>query len=270
MQQKIKRILKIIVIVFLVLTAIAYWTEKGFNLVGKNNISSDNCSIDNGIATININGEIVSYILKPDSNSSSQAPQDQTSADNVVACINKVAGNDTTKGLILRIDSYGGSPEASEEIANAIKGLNKPSVAVVRGSADSGAYLIASATDRIFASDWSDVGSIGITGSYTDNYQKNIKDGITFNQLSVGKFKDTENPDKPLTADEKAVIMRDLNIVYQDFIQKVADNRKLDVSKVKQLADGSSVLGVQAKADGLIDEIGDINSATVWLKSKIK
>ena len=103
-----------------------------------------------------------------------------------------------------------------------------------------------------------------------DNSQKDIQDGLTFNQLSVGQFKDTQNPDKPLTEDEKTLLMRDVNIMYQVFIQKVADNRKLAVDKVKQLADGSTMLGTQAKADGLIDEIGDINSATAWLKSKIK
>ena len=178
--------------------------------------------------------------------------------------------NNTVKGLILRIDSGGGSPEASEEIANAVKGLNKPTAAVIREDGDSGAYLIASAANRIFASDWSDVGSIGITQSYIDNAQKDIQDGLTFDQLSVGKYKDAGNTDKPLTADEKTLFMRDLNIMYQGFIQKVADNRKLPVDKVKQLADGSTMLGAQAKADGLIDEIGDINSATAWLKSKIK
>jgi protease-4 len=192
------------------------------------------------------------------------------SADRVVTCINKIAKDNNIKGLIVRINSGGGSPEASEEIANAIQRLKIPTVAVVRESADSGAYLIASATNRIFASDWSDVGSIGITQSYVDNAQKDIQDGLTFDQLSIGKYKDAGNTDKPLTEDEKALFMRDLNIMYQGFIQKVADNRKLDVAKVKQLADGSSMLGVQAKADGLIDEIGDLNSATTWLESKIK
>jgi protease-4 len=66
------------------------------------------------------------------------------------------------------------------------------------------------------------------------------------------------------------LIMRDVNIMYQVFIQTVAENRTWDVEKVKQLADGSTMLGAQAKADGLIDEIGDINSATSWLKTKIK
>lgn len=267
MKQKIKNIIKIIVIFFVVLSAIAFWIYAGYNFAGRNNITDKNCTVNGNIATVNINGEIEAYTLKA---TDGTAPQDEVSADSVVACINKISKDSEIKGLIVRINSGGGSPEASEEIADAIHRLKIPTVAVVRESADSGAYLIASATNRIFASDWSNVGSIGITQSYVDNAQKDIQDGLTFDQLSVGKYKDAGNTDKPLTDEEKMLFMRDLNIMYQGFIQKVADNRKLTVDKVKQLADGSSMLGVQAKADGLIDEIGDINSATAWLESKIK
>jgi protease-4 len=238
----------------------------GYNLIEQNNIG-DTCLENTKIATININGEIVPYSMKATDGSE---PKDEVSADNVVACINRISKNNTVKGLILRIDSGGGSPEASEEIANAVKGLNKPTVAVIREAGNSGAYLIASATNRIFASEFSDVGSIGVTNSYVDNSQKNMQDGLTFNQLSVGQFKDTLNPDKPLTPEERTLVMRDVNILYQDFMKKVADNRKLSVDKVKQLADGSTMLGLQAKDSGLVDEIGDINSATSWLKSKMK
>ena len=266
-KEKIKNIIKIIVIVILVLLALICLFGRRHNLSERKNITADNCLINNGIATININGYITGYILRATDGS---APQDEVSSDEVVACINKIAKSNNVKGLILRIDSGGGSPEASEEIANAVKGLKIPTTAVIREAGNSGAYLIASATNRIFASEFSTLGSIGVTNSYLDNSQKDTQDGLTFNQLSVGQFKDTQNPDKPLTETEKTLIMRDVNIMYQDFIQIVAGNRKLTVDKVKQLADGSTMLGAQAKADGLIDEIGDINSATAWLKSKIK
>ena len=266
-KQQIKKIVIIILIVFVVLTVVAFLAERGHNFTRKNNITDNNCLVNNGIATININGYITGYTLRAKDDSE---PKDEVSSDEVVACINKIAKSNKTKGLIVRIDSGGGSPEASEEIANAVKGLKIPTAAVIREAGNSGAYLIASATNRIFASEFSTLGSIGVTNSYLDNSQKDIQDGLTFNQLSVGQFKDTQNPDKPLTEAEKALIMRDVNIMYQGFIQKVADNRKLDVEKVKQLADGSTMLGAQAKADGLIDEIGDINNATAWLKGKIK
>jgi len=267
MQVKTKKILKIGVVAFVVLSATAFWIYAGYSFAGKNNTTDKNCLINNSLATININGYITGYVLRATDGSE---PKDMVSSDEVVACINKIAKDNGVKGLILRIDSGGGSPEASEEIANAVKGLNKPTAAVIRESGDSGAYLIASSTNRIFASEFSDVGGIGVTDSYVDNAQKDIQDGLTFNQLSAGQFKDAGNPDKPLTEAEKTLYMRDVNILYQDFVQKVADNRKLSVDKVKQLADGSSMLGAQAKADGLIDAIGDITSATAWLKNKIK
>ena len=267
MQQKTKDILRIVVIAFVVLTAIAFWVYAGYNFKEKEDVTNNNCVVNGNIATININGYITTYMLRATDGSE---PKDMVSSDEVVSCINEIKKDNNVKGLILRINSTGGSPEASEEIANAVQGLNKHTVAVIRESGDSGAYLIASATNRVFASELSDVGGIGVTYSYLDNSQKDVQEGLTFNQLSVGKFKDTGNPDKPLTAEEETLFMRDANILYQDFIEKVSTNRKLDVEKVKQLADGSSMLGLQAKESGLIDEIGDINSAIAWLKSKFK
>lgn len=179
----------------------------------------------------------------------------------------KVKQNDDIKAVIFEINSYGGSPVASEEIMNAINNLEKPSVAVIRESAISGAYLVASATNRIFASEISDIGGIGATTSYLDYSKKNQKEGIVYQELSSAKFKDTGNSDKKLTAEEKELIMRDLKISHEFFVEKVAQNRKLDIEKVRKLADGSSMLGRMAKENGLIDEIGDRNNAEDWLST---
>ena len=151
---------------------------------------------------------------------------------------------------------------------NAVKRLNKPSVALIREGGVSGAYLIASVANRVFASEISDIGSIGVTASYLDYSQQDKKDGITYNQLSSGKFKDTGSPDKPLTAEEKELIMRDIKISHEFFVKKVAENRKLDIAKVKQLADGSTMLGMAAKENGLIDEIGGIEEAKAWIGNR--
>lgn len=110
---------------------------------------------------------------------------------------------------------------------------------------------------------------IGVTMSYLDNYKKNLKDGLTFNSLSTGKFKDTGNSDKPLTNEERALIMRDLNITNEHFIKSVAVNRKLDIKKVRKLADGSSMPGELALQNGLIDKIGGIYEIKDYLKEKI-
>jgi protease-4 len=105
--------------------------------------------------------------------------------------------------------------------------------------------------------------------SYLDNSNKNLKEGLTYNQLSTGKFKDSGDPDKVLTLEEKKLFERDLNIVFNNFIEAVADNRKLSIPKVKQMADGSTMLGEAALKNGLIDRIGDIYTIKDYLKEKI-
>jgi len=271
--RKTFKIGRIVLIVFVVLVALYFGGKAGLNyFIGDDGLAGMPCYKSGNTAVIEIRGEIVSYfVYTPVSDKSdSDDSNDAVSSEEVSDCIDNIRNDDGIKGVVVEIDSGGGSPFASEEIMNAIKGLNKPTVAVIREAGDSGAYLIASATNRIFASELSDVGGIGATYSYLDNSQQNIQNGLTFNQLSVGKFKDAGNPDKPLTAEEETLYMRDATILYQYFIKMVAENRGLDIEKVKQLADGSSMLGLQAKESGLIDEIGDINSAIAWLQSKIK
>jgi protease-4 len=101
--------------------------------------------------------------------------------------------------------------------------------------------------------------------SYLDNVKKNEKDGLRFEQLSAGKYKDYGNPDKSLTSEERDRLLKDLNVVYKNFIAAVAENRKLPVYDVQKMADGASVLGEEAKALGLIDEIGGMEEAEKYI-----
>ena len=189
-----------------------------------------------------------------------------TSSEEVVSYLDSAAKDEKIKAVLLEIDSPGGVPVAAEEIAEGIKTLGKPSVAWIRGTGTSAAYWVASAATTVIASANSDVGSIGVTFSYVDNAQQNAKDGLTYNMLSAGKYKDLGSPDKPLTADERSLIERDLNIMRDNFISAVATNRKLSESKVRALADGSSMLGVAAKQKGLIDLLGTQETAHDTLK----
>ncbi len=113
------------------------------------------------------------------------------------------------------------------------------------------------------------IGSIGVTMSYLDYAKENEKDGITYNQLSSGKFKDIGAYDKSLTPEEKELLMRDINILHENFIKAVANNRNLDIKKVRQLADGSDMLGQMALENGLIDQIGGRYEVEEYLRNKI-
>jgi len=218
-----------------------------------------NCNV----LAIEIRDCILTY--KPDttdSSSLSEVCDVITSSEEIVNSIENAKGDDSIKAVLLEIDSTGGMPVAAEEIADALKWLEKPSVAWIRGSGASAAYWIASAANIIIAARNSDIGSIGVTQSYVDNAIENQKKGLTYNQLSTGIYKDTGSPDKPLTASDRAYLERDLNITLNNFIQVVATNRNLSVEKVRALADGSSMPGVMAKQNGLVDKIG--TKQVVW------
>src|SRR3990167_8037186 len=251
MKEKIKRIAKILLVAFILLTALVFWSEKALNFIAGD--MAENCYDGTEIAVLQLNGKIVPYFTNED--------EAETSSAEFVSCLELIKEDGFIEGVVIEISSYGGSPYASTEIMNAIKNMGKPTVAVIRESAASGGYLIASATDRIFANEVSEIGEIGVTMSYLDYSQKNNTEGIIFQELSTGKFKNYGDPDKPLTSEEKELIMRDLKIMHDAFVSHVSKNRKLDIEKVKNLADGSSMLGKMAKENGLIDTNGGIENA---------
>lgn len=216
-----------------------------------------------------LRGDVVTYISPGDYNDNGDIIVDQGSSEFVVRDIENAEKDDSIKAIIVEIDSYGGSGVAGEEIANALKSAKKPTVALIRNGAASAAYWAATGASRIFASNNSDVGSIGVTMSYLDAVEQNKKMGYTYNSLSSGKFKDTGDPDKTLTPEEVKLMMRDVNIMHQNFIKAVSDNRKLDIEKVKTLADGSTMLGEAALQNGLIDQIGGQTEVNQYLKDKI-
>ncbi|MFA4937494.1 MAG: signal peptide peptidase SppA [Patescibacteria group bacterium] len=194
---------------------------------------------------------------------------DIVGSEDIVFNIESAEDDPEIKAVLLDIDSTGGYPVAADEIAKALKALNKPSVAVIRGYGDSAAYWAATGADIIFASPLSDVGSIGITSSYLENARYNNQQGYTYQQLSLGKYKDMGDPDKPLTAEEKLIIMNQLEQAYNYFIQVVATNRNLPIEDVKKLATGASYTGTEALELKLIDELGGLPEARAWLEKKI-
>ncbi len=204
------------------------------------------------------------------SDGSGQSSKDVASAEDITAAIEKANKNNSIKAILLQVDSSGGSPVGGWEIAEALKHLKKPTVALIRERGNSAAYLAASGAKYIIASANSDVGSIGVTMSYVGNSDKNTTDGLTFYELSEGKFKDAGNPDKILTQEEGDLFMRDVKVLYNNFIKYVSENRHMDIKKVTELADGSSMLGQMAKDNGLIDQVGGIYDVKDYLKKQIK
>ena len=231
--------------------------------------STDDASSSCSVLGLNLHGSVVTYI--PDKYfDNTDSNKDIVASEKITHYIEEADKDDNIKAILLEVDSNGGLPVAGEEIAHALRNTKKPSIAVIRQSGLSTAYWAASGASHIFASRNSDIGSIGVTASYLESVDKNKKDGYQYVQLSVGKYKDTGNPDKLLTDDEKALIMRDIKIVHQNFIDDVAKYRNISVSDVQKIADGSSVLGDKAIELKLIDEIGGLSDAKNYIENLIK
>jgi len=226
--------------------------------------ASGDCSISG----INIHGTLVTYIPQhPEGDTAYD--YDLVASEDITWLIEQANSDENIKAVVIEVDSGGGSPVAGEEIDNAVKNSGKPVVAFIRDIGASAAYLAVSSADKIWASKNSDIGSIGVTMSYLSNAEKNRNEGYTYENLSIGKYKDSGSPEIPLTKEERALFLRDLNIIYENFVADVATNRNLTIEKVKSFADGSTVLGEKAKELGLIDEVGGLNEAKQYLEETI-
>lgn len=218
---------------------------------------------DCNVAGINLHGEVVTYDTEDFENSI------VASSEDIITVISDADEAENIKGIMIDIDSYGGNPVAAQEIADALKRAKKPVVALIRGAGASAAYWVATGADAIVASNLSDVGGIGVTMSYLDFSGYNSKEGYVYNNLRTAPFKDYGDPEKPLTEEERALMMRDLMITHEAFVKAVADNRKLLVSAVEKMADGATVMGEMALKNKLIDRLGSYEDAEDYLKEKI-
>ena len=220
------------------------------------------------IAVIPIAGELWSSYANADAQNSTDGSSN-TSADYVLQEIEHAKNDKEIKGVILRIDSPGGSSVAGNLIANALKRLDKPSAAVIWDQGDSAAYLAATGANTIIASPNSDIGDIGVTGSYIDQTAKDQQNGEKFISITAGMYKDLGSPDNPLTPSGRALLQKQVDEMYQNFVQEVAQNRGMSVDAVKALANGESFVASTATSTGLIDSLGDSETARIWFKQKL-
>lgn len=227
-------------------------------------VSDGSCNI----AVIPISGEIMSFD-DPNAPQYGGANAPTVSGDYFDRSVKNAENDSHILGIVVPIDSGGGDPYAGAMMMNALKRSTLPSVALVRSMGASAAYLAATGASRLIASPFSDVGSIGVTYSYLSTYEKDKQEGITYVQLSSGPYKDTGSPDKPLTDAEKALYQRDIKIYKDLFVSLVASNRHLATSSVDALADGETWPGELALKNGLVDELGDDQTAKNWFAQKL-
>jgi len=186
------------------------------------------------------------------------------SPEPVVGQLKKFADDSSIKAIILHVNSPGGGVAASEEIYREVKRIReekkKRVVVSIETVGASGAYYIASASNKIYADEGSIVGSIGVIAQWV-NYGDllkwaKLKDIV----LKTGEFKDTGNPARDLTPAEQAYMQSLIDNMFGQFIQAVADGRGMKFDDVKAIANGKVWTGKQALDMKLIDQVGDFES----------
>ncbi|MHB8301468.1 MAG: signal peptide peptidase SppA [Acidobacteriaceae bacterium] len=180
------------------------------------------------------------------------------SADKTDEQLEKFANDDSVKAIILHIDSPGGGAAASQEIYHEVLRIRtqhkKRVVASIESVGASGAYYIASATDRIYANQASIVGSIGVIMEWI-NYGDLMKWAKLKNiTIKAGALKDAGSPTRDLTPEERAYFQGLTDNMHSQFIQDVATGRHLSVKDIQGLATGQVWTGQQALPLHLIDQ----------------
>lgn len=185
-------------------------------------------------------------------------------ADNLMKELRAARDDNSIRAVVLRINSPGGSAPASQEVGEEIKKLResgKPVVASMGDVAASGGYWLAAITDKIYANPASLTGSIGVYIPYTNLEELFKKVGIRSEKIKSGQHKDILSPDRSMSEVERVIVQAMVDDLYEQFITVVAEGRKMDKAKVRQLADGRIYTGNQAKNLGLVDELGNLYDA---------
>ena len=190
-------------------------------------------------------------------------------ADDIISQLREAEQDSSVKAIVLEINSPGGSAVASSEIAETVKSLNKTTYAIIRDVGASGAYWIASATNKIYASPTSITGSIGVISSYLEFSQLFDKYGVTYERLVAGKYKDLGTPFKNLTLDERALLQKKLDRIHQTFINEVVINRNLNQNNINKISTGEFFLGTEALDLGLVDALATKEQAIANIKKEL-
>ncbi len=183
--------------------------------------------------------------------------------------VKKIHANPNIKGVLLLINSPGGSVSTSIEISDMIKELNLkiPVVAYVQGTMASGSYYGGMYATKIIANRGALIGSIGVIFNGVDLAPLMQKIGIQSQNITAGAYKEIGTPTRQWSMEEKKFLKQLIEEEYQMFIDDVVDARKLQKKDYKQFAEGKVFSAKHAKKIGLIDAIGSLDDAIEELQN---
>jgi protease IV len=191
-------------------------------------------------------------------------------AQTIIDQLEQARTSNRIKSVVLWINSPGGSAAGSDAVYTEVQKVRTSGKKVIVAMGDvaaSGGYYIASAADRIYANGATITGSIGVISeipNYSDPKGWIKKSGFDAVVVKSGKYKDMGNPLRPMTRDEKALFQEMVDDIYNQFLNAVSKARKMDVARLRPLADGRVFTGRQAVKLGLIDKIGTLGDAIAY------
>lgn len=186
--------------------------------------------------------------------------------------IRKLRRDPDIKAVVLRVNSPGGSATASETILREIKLLSKekPVIVSMGDVAASGGYWISMGAKRIFAEKNTLTGSIGVFGLLFNVEKIANNNGLAWDGVKTGKFADIDSTSRPKTEQELKIYQVFVNQIYDLFLDKVSQSRKLPKEKVQAIAQGRVWSGEAAKKNGLVDEIGGLEKSVEYAAKEAK
>lgn len=192
--------------------------------------------------------------------------------DRLLDQLKQIEKSDKVSGLIVIIDSPGGTVTGSEDIYLALRKVaaKKPVAALMRGVAASGGYISAIAADQIFASGNTITGSIGVIYQWPEYVELLNKVGVKMQTVKSSPLKAAPSPTTVLTDQVRKQVEISVKDSYEWFVGLVEQRRNLSSADALRLADGRVYSGRQALAENLIDSIGDIDNAEEWIKDLLE
>ena len=186
--------------------------------------------------------------------------------------LRRVGNDDGIKGVVVRIDSPGGEVFASDAIWREMNLLSKkkPLVISMSDTAASGGYYIAMTGDPVVAYPGTFTGSIGVVFGKANLHGLYDKLGVSKDFLTRGRYADIDSDYAPLSPDGRTKLRQAIDEDYRSFVTKVAAARRRKFEDVEPLSEGRVWLGSQAKANGLIDELGGLDRALDLVKERAK
>lgn len=191
---------------------------------------------------------------------------DGMTSKDICKLLREARANESVKTVVFRVNSPGGSALASDAIWREVKLTDKvkPVIVSMGDVAASGGYYISAPATAIFAEANTITGSIGVFGviPYTGRMFE-TKIGLNFDRVSTNKH-EVMTTNRKLTREEKAITQEEVDKIYMQFMQRVADGRGMTVEEVNNIARGRVWSGIDAKKVGLVDEIGGLSEAIAY------